>query len=162
GLPKLGDRTMGERMIYPDAPRAELAVVGSGATTTPMLLELSRSRRLVLRLPDGREINLWHNVTIGQSSRNEVVLRDNRVSRRHCTIEVTRGNVRVRDLNSTNGTWVNGLRVTSADLTAGGVITVGRTQLRVVVADLEGPRLVGDSPPMQKLRGLIMQYAPTE
>jgi DNA-binding NtrC family response regulator len=70
--------------------------------------------------------------------------------------------VRVRDLESTNGTWVNGLRVTTAELTPGAVLTLGRTQLRVAVADDRTPTLVGDSEPMKKLRDLIATYAPTE
>ena len=144
-----------DRRFYsnPDAPMDEM--VGSGATTVPEAAERRIPRRLVLRLPDGREVSLMRNLTIGQSSRNDVVLRDERVSRRHCVVEVGRGCIRVRDLNSTNGTSVNGLRVSSADLTAGGIITVGRTQLRVVLADDHTPALVGDSEAMKRLRGLV-------
>ncbi len=113
-------------------------------------------------LPDGRELPITGNLTVGQSSRNDVVLRDERVSRRHCVIEMASSGVRVRDLNSTNGTSINGLRVTSADLSAGGVISIGRSQLRITFADEETPTLAGDSEPMRRLRGLIAQYAPTE
>jgi DNA-binding NtrC family response regulator len=56
---------------------------------------------------------------------------------------------------------VNGLRVTSADLVAGSVIALGRTHLRVALADAEKHDLVGASEAMRRLRGLIAQYAPT-
>jgi DNA-binding NtrC family response regulator len=157
-------KPIGDRSFYAQAgvPRSELPVAGTGSTTAPDPAADRRLPRLmVLRLPDGRELPLMKDLTIGQSSRNDVVLRDERVSRRHCVIEVGRGCVRVRDLNSTNGTMVNGLRVTSADLTAGGTLLVGRSQLRIAVAD-DGERdLVGGSEPMKRLRGLIRQYAVT-
>jgi DNA-binding NtrC family response regulator len=157
-------RPIADRIFYPqgNAPHVELPVVGTGASTAPEPPELRRKRRLVLRLPDGRELPITGNLTVGQSSRNDVVLRDERVSRRHCVIELASGGVRVRDLNSTNGTTINGLRVTSADLSAGGVISIGRSQLRITFADEETPTLAGGSEPMRRLRGLIGQYAPTE
>ena len=145
-----------------DAPRSELPLDGTGASTEPAPLDRRPARRLVLRLPDGREVALEGKLTVGQSSQNQVVLRDERISRRHCAIELAAGGVRVRDLDSTNGTFVNGMRVSSAELTVGGTLRLGRTQLRIAVAQDESPSLVGDSEPMKRLRGLIGQYAPTE
>ena len=47
------------------------------------------------------------------------------VSRRHCMIEVNAGAVEIQDLESANGTFVNGKRVEHATLTAGDKVKVG-------------------------------------
>ena len=154
-------RAIADRVFHPDAPQELQPTVGTGARTEPTPSERRIPRRLVLKLPDGRELPLLKNLTVGQSSRNDVVLRDERVSRRHCVIEWSDGVVRVRDLGSTNGTTVNGIRVSSADLSGGGIITIGRTQLRVAHADEDSPKMIGDSAPMRQLRLLVRQYAPT-
>jgi hypothetical protein len=61
------------------------------------------------------------------------------VSRRHCTIERSGGKVIVRDLKSTNGTLVNGVRVDVEVLRDGDRIRVGSTELKLVVTS-EGQR----------------------
>ena len=48
---------------------------------------------------------------IGRAHDADLQLIDDRVSREHCTLEVTPEGVRLRDLNSRNGTWLNGKRV---------------------------------------------------
>src|SRR5579859_7474558 len=100
------EMVLADRSLYPQgAPHAEQPTVGTGATTAPApAAERRPARAMVLRLPDGREVPLDKNLTVGQSSRNDVVLRDERVSRRHCVIEAGRDGVRIRDLSSTNGT----------------------------------------------------------
>lgn len=63
---------------------------------------------------------------IGRSEPAEIVLADKRVSRRHCTIELHGDGLVVRDLGSTNGTFVDGERI--ADCVAfpqGSVLRVG-------------------------------------
>lgn len=51
-------------------------------------------------------------ITIGRSSDNDVVLSDNYVGRHHCQIvHHDDGSYMLTDLNSTNGTYVNGIRV---------------------------------------------------
>lgn len=61
-----------------------------------------------------------------------VISYDRSVSGRHCEIFVSGHYVRVRDLGSTNGTFLDGDRVTdSADLCDGSILRLGRTELRV-------------------------------
>src|SRR5579862_9178987 len=48
---------------------------------------------------------------IGRHSDNNLVLRDNRVSRSHSRITATNGAYIIEDLNSRHGTWINGERV---------------------------------------------------
>ena len=69
--------------------------------------------------------------TIGRSSRCEIPLLDDAVSRRHAEIAVRAGICLVRDLGSCNGTLLNGRHVTRARLRRGDVLEVGETELRV-------------------------------
>jgi pSer/pThr/pTyr-binding forkhead associated (FHA) protein len=57
------------------------------------------------------------------------------VSRLHCQLSATADAIQVKDLDSTNGTFVNGKRVTSATLRAGDVLKVGRVDLRISRTD---------------------------
>jgi len=72
-------------------------------------------------------------VTVGRGAQNDLVLSgDEFASARHVRIEVRGDGVWVQDLDSTNGTYVNGSRVTGAQrLDAGDVLRVGETDLRV-------------------------------
>jgi len=71
-------------------------------------------------------------ISIGAASDNSIPLSDRAVSRYHCRIEPGSHGVSVRDLASTNGTWVDGLRVRRHELRPGAVLRIGRTALRVV------------------------------
>jgi pSer/pThr/pTyr-binding forkhead associated (FHA) protein len=69
---------------------------------------------------EGRRLRLDATpVSIGAHGDNAVCLADRFVSSFHCRIEAGQGRARVRDLGSTNGTFVDGLRVTEAELGAG-------------------------------------------
>ena len=71
-------------------------------------------------------------ISIGGASSNHVVLPDRTVSQHHCRVEPSEGDVVLRDLGSTNGTWLDGARVGRQSLRSGSVIRLGRTILRVV------------------------------
>jgi hypothetical protein len=60
-------------------------------------------------------------------------------SRHHCLLEITPPHCRLRDLGSTNGTFVNGRRVAEASLQHGDEIQGGETVLRVDVSSEPGP-----------------------
>jgi len=72
-------------------------------------------------------------VTVGRHANNQVVLGDAQASRAHCVLEPAKGKsggFQVRDLNSSNGTYLNGQRVTgAAPLKPGDVVTIGATRL---------------------------------
>ena len=72
-------------------------------------------------------------VTVGRGGQNDLVLDgDEFASSRHARIEVRGDGVWVQDLDSTNGTYVNGSRVAGAQrLGAGDVLRVGETDLRI-------------------------------
>lgn len=79
---------------------------------------------------DGRRYQLTGPVTvIGRGSDADIVLDDPGVSRRHAEIRLEDGGAVVRDLGSTNGTFVDGERAGAARVTDGSQITVGRTRI---------------------------------
>ena|SRR5437868_6667034 len=87
--------------------------------------DASAEDRATFRLPSGSV------KTIGRSSGAEFMLEAPLVSRLHCQLSATDEAVQVKDLDSTNGTFVNGKRITSATLQAGDVLKVGRVDLRI-------------------------------
>jgi len=69
-------------------------------------------------------------ITIGRTDENDVVLYDGGVSRNHCRVYLDQGRWHVEDLESQNGTQLNGQKVRSEPLEAGDKITVGATVFR--------------------------------
>lgn len=71
-------------------------------------------------------------ITIGRSHRlnNDIVIEDDgMISKRHAKISMTADGFRITDIDSTNGIWVNGERVTDATLKSGDVIRLGSTEI---------------------------------
>jgi eukaryotic-like serine/threonine-protein kinase len=85
----------------------------------------------------GREFTFAEHDTflVGRSKRAhfQLVAKDMYFSRLHFLVEVNPPRVRVIDMKSRNGTWVNGQRVPSADLKDGDKIKAGHTILRVAL-----------------------------
>jgi hypothetical protein len=65
---------------------------------------------------------------LGRGSDTDIRIEDPGASRNHCEIVLGQP-VLLRDLNSTNGTFVNGQRVSQGELADGSTITIGSTQL---------------------------------
>lgn len=65
--------------------------------------------------------------SIGKSPDNQIVLNYNDVSRKHAILyKDSNGNIVIEDTNSTNGTYVNGVRITSKVLQRGDKVTITR------------------------------------
>jgi pSer/pThr/pTyr-binding forkhead associated (FHA) protein len=69
--------------------------------------------------------------TIGRSTGAEFIVDAALVSRLHCQLTATADSLQVKDLDSTNGTFVNGRRVRTAELRDGDRLGVGRYELLV-------------------------------
>jgi hypothetical protein len=71
-------------------------------------------------------------ITVGRGGQNDLALEgDEFASSRHVRIEPRGDGVWVQDLDSTNGTYVNGIRIDGARrLASGDVVRVGETDLR--------------------------------
>ncbi|HXX94945.1 MAG TPA: FHA domain-containing protein, partial [Planctomycetota bacterium] len=68
-------------------------------------------------------------ISVGRSRQNHVKLLTEQASRQHCKLVRTEKGYRIVDGNSSNGTHVNGQRITEKDLTDGDAITVGNAAL---------------------------------
>jgi two-component system response regulator AtoC len=85
--------------------------------------------RLYLLVFDGGTSTLFHlprngSIVIGRGDEADLSLADEAVSRRHARVVVSSGEVRVTDLDSHNGTRVNGERIEGTTLMSGDVITI--------------------------------------
>ncbi len=98
------------------APRTTLAIREPGG----------RARTIVA---DGRPL------TIGRATDNVLTLADSRVSRRHARIQARDGVLVLTDLDSTNGTRVNGARVREVVVGEGDVVEIGASTITVVAVD---------------------------
>ena len=70
---------------------------------------------------------------IGSHVGNEIVIDDASISRSHCELRVEQGHVRIHDLDSTNGTVLDGVRVVAGYVRDGSTIQLGRSTLRVEI-----------------------------
>ena len=90
----------------------------------------------------GTEVPLTGTVLVGRDPSADIVVQDSEVSGRHASFAPADGGAVVEDLGSSNGTFVNGERVTgSRPLSAG-----DRIQLGATVLELRGPAKPEPSP----------------
>lgn len=85
--------------------------------------------KVIFHLPNGEQLAFRlltdRRLRIGRERGNDIVLRDARVSRTHAEISFERGFFVIRDLGSSNGTYVNGREVKVAPLTEGSEVRIG-------------------------------------
>ncbi|GAA5528654.1 adenylate/guanylate cyclase domain-containing protein [Herpetosiphon gulosus] len=82
---------------------------------------------------DGQSLNIpitSRGLQIGRSRQNDIVLNHPHVSRHHASLETRGRDIFVRDTGSSNGTFVNGLRVKEAALRANDLISIGPFELK--------------------------------
>ena len=93
-----------------------------------------RPKLLVLEIVNGdqagKRFELSKKMILGRS-KADIALQDVKVSRQHASIEETTGGYLYRDLNSTNGSYINDAFIQSKLLTPGDIIRVGETMIRV-------------------------------
>jgi DNA-binding NtrC family response regulator len=110
--------------------------------------------------------------TAGRHATNDLVLADPSVSGAHLELSRHAGLVRIRDVGSTNGTWLGAHRIVEVEVAPGAEITVGQTTLRF---DVDGDAravepsaresfggLVGRSVAMRELFATLDRVAATE
>lgn len=71
------------------------------------------------------EYSIESEMTLGRHAVNEISIPEEKASRRHCRFRPDNGKVVVEDLDSSNGTKVNGRKVTNCVLKHGDTITIG-------------------------------------
>jgi hypothetical protein len=110
------------------------ALVGGALTAGFLGLTLNRRRVAgwVAVLPDGRTVALrYGDNLVGRGTRNRIRLDTQLVSRHHALIRVEREQVTVHDLQSANGTFVNGRQVSTARLDNGDEIRLGGIRMLI-------------------------------
>ncbi len=99
-------------------------------------------QRVLLEILDGPDKGKTYEfpkgrVTVGRSGA-DFCLTDKNVSRKHFCIETwSRDQVYIRDLASTNGTHLNGVKISSTKLKSGDTIQAGGTRLRFIVENIK-------------------------
>ena len=99
--------------------------------------------RLKLMSTDGAqsfELREGPPLVVGRAPNSDIPIFDPTISRRHAEFECGNGACAIRDLGSSNGTYVNGDRVTQKGIAVGDVVTFGKVSFRVTEApDLPTP-----------------------
>lgn len=108
---------------------------------------------------------------IGTASDNDVVLTDPTVSRHHAEIHMTPEGLLLKDLGSTNGTFIGSLRVAETYLGTDTECKLGYTHIEIrahteehqveIPSEHHLGQLVGASGPMRELYGYLRAVAPT-
>jgi FHA domain-containing protein len=121
--------------VAPDAKT--LGAVEAGHTMVldreKLLRERPRAPKATVEVREGderREIALGPEaLAIGRDPQNDVIVDDRRVSRKHAEIRLRLGRYTIYDLQSTNGTYVNGRRVAEVVLSDGDRVAIGGVEL---------------------------------
>jgi DNA-binding NtrC family response regulator len=132
-----------------------------------------RCQLVVIEGPEvGRAVTLDARRTVGTDPKCDLVLTDERVSARHLEVSPLGSDFRVKDLDSTNGTLLEGSKVNEAQVAPGATLKLGRTVLRVLaqsqpleVAPSQARRfgeLVGESLSMREVFAVLELAAKSE
>jgi hypothetical protein len=129
-----------------EVPTDEPERLGGIATGQTMVLDRDALLSKKPRAPGGtvvaregsvrREVPLSADpITVGRDPKNDIVLDDRRVSRRHAEVRLRLGRYTLYDLQSTNGTFVNGRRIAEMVLSDEDRITIGGAELIIRLDD---------------------------
>src|SRR5262245_48768178 len=77
--------------------------------------------------------------TIGRVEDNVFQIAEPSVSSHHCEVELRGSDVMVKDLNSTNGTFINGEKVTESVLKPGQTLRLGQVEIRLETEGMPAP-----------------------
>ncbi|MBI4124780.1 MAG: sigma 54-interacting transcriptional regulator [Deltaproteobacteria bacterium] len=139
----------------------------------PEVVSLRKCQLVVIEGPNkGKKITLNKNlVSVGKRETNDIVLADKTVSRNHLEIEYQSDSFLLRDLGSTNGTYLNGSKVKEAYLAPGDVIKIGNSEMEFRAFDEkvavepsskeEFGAMVGKSRKMRQIFAILEKIAPS-
>lgn len=94
-------------------------------------------RTRTLRLPPGAER------TLGRGTNADFVVGDALLSRVHCRLTASERQLVIEDLQSTNGTYVNDVRLRLSTLENGDRVRVGQVEFRVIRQEPDAARAGG-------------------
>jgi hypothetical protein len=124
------------RSALRDLRRPVSATHGAGPPVVAGPASDARARLIVVQaaggLRTGDFFEIGSGITIGRAPQSEIVIDDNFASGRHARVFGADGAIYVEDLESTNGTYVNGRRVaTRAQLRPDDLVRIGDVELRL-------------------------------
>ncbi len=140
----------------------------------PRTLIFKRSKLMVIEGKDrNKELELVQpTLRVGTWEDNDLVLTDDTVSRHHLVIIEQKNGYLLKDLGSTNGTWVEGVRVREAFLKAGSIIRLGKTaikflpqeeKVRILPSEQSSfGELYGNTLEMREIFAILEKVAPSE
>ena len=71
-------------------------------------------------------------LVVGRAVTSDVPIYDPTISRRHAEVSLSERGVKVKDLGSSNGTFLNGARVTEAEASSNDIVTFGKVAFKVI------------------------------
>ena len=157
--------------FHPGHPQGTLVLPSDAPDTS---VKIRKTKLLVLNgAQQGREVMVDKDLfTLGSGGHNDLVLGDSTISKHHCEIALNTDGYQIRDLGSTNGTIVQGVRITSAMLEAGVEVQLGKTRLvfcpvqESAVIPLSRNEsfgaMLGRSMAMRRVFAVAETYAPTD
>lgn len=114
-----------------DLPPGKITVIGNSrrGAVAPATVPTHSTQDPIIEIGTERYVLTGPVTTIGRGSACDITVDDPGVSRRHLEIRVTPRGVIAKDLNTTNGSFVEGHRITAATLVDGNTLTIGRTRI---------------------------------
>jgi pSer/pThr/pTyr-binding forkhead associated (FHA) protein len=79
----------------------------------------------------GQRIMVFKDTTIGRSSENDIALSEKTISASHCRIKVVNDEFVIEDLNSTNGTFIDGQKISKDKLEQGNELQLSSIKIKV-------------------------------
>jgi pSer/pThr/pTyr-binding forkhead associated (FHA) protein/pimeloyl-ACP methyl ester carboxylesterase len=126
----------------------------------PVVLNETKTSRLVVHTPEQtREISLedLDQISIGRTEENDLLINHPKVSRKHAEVRHEGGGFILRDLNSTNGTWMSGERINQVVLEDGDQFLIGNAQILFKKGFApEALTMIDQSPTRQDNRRLVI------
>ncbi|MGZ6096783.1 MAG: adenylate/guanylate cyclase domain-containing protein [Myxococcaceae bacterium] len=118
-------------LAQPNPPRCAACGESLSSSQVPSVRTSSRGPYLTGRLLDGKlsEFPLGPRTTLGRHPANTLRLADREVSKEHASIEKVGNGFVIKDLGSSNGTYVNGRRVRELRLKDADEIALGNSRL---------------------------------
>ncbi len=138
-----------------------------------MTLTLPKSKLMVVTdgIPQRDYVITKDTIHIGTASTNDLVLNDDTVSRVHAEILKTKDGYLIRDMKSTNGTFVGNVKVKEVFLAPNSTIRIGKTKIKFTpqdeLIDIYPSKksrfgdILGQSLEMRKIFGILEKIAPT-
>jgi pSer/pThr/pTyr-binding forkhead associated (FHA) protein len=76
-------------------------------------------------------------ITIGRSKTNDIVINDQTISSNHCVIKKDGSDYFIEDLDSTNGTFVNGEKIKKVRIKNNQILKIARCYVRIIFLDMD-------------------------